>query len=116
MQIAQIDLFVRDLARAVAFYRDTLGLRETVVSENVALLDCGGIHLALRRSAEPPQNSPFYFRVDDLESSAAELRSRGLSFEREPHLVGHLPEHDVWMALFRDPEGNASGLLCERRR
>lgn len=116
VRIAQMDLLVRDLAAVAAFYRETIGLREMVVTGNLALFDCGGIRLALRRSAEPAANSPFYFRVENLDAAAAELRSRGVIFEREPHLVGRLPEHDVWMALFRDPEGNSCGLLCERRR
>src|SRR5579863_5616248 len=113
--IAQIDLFVRSLEGAAGFYRDTLGLRELAVSENLALFDCGGVRIALRRAARPKGNSPVYFRVDDMESAAAGLKSRGVILDREPHLSGRLPDHDVWIALFHDPEGNSLGLVAEVR-
>ena len=117
--IGQIEVAVRDMSRAVEFYRSRLGLRllfEPADPCNSALFDCGGVRLALRRVEEGAGNSTVYFKVGDLESAAAELKSRGVVFEREPHLVAHFPEHDLFMALFRDPEGNAIGLMSEARR
>ena len=32
-------------------------------------------------------------------------------FEREPHLVAKLPDREVWMAFFRDPDGYLVELL-----
>lgn len=118
--IGQIELAVRDMARAVEFYRSRLGFRllfELGNTGNSALFDCGGARLALRRTmADPVDNPAIFFNVNDVEAAAAELKSRGMVFDREPHLVAHLPEHDLWMALFKDSEGNTLGLMCEKRR
>jgi methylmalonyl-CoA/ethylmalonyl-CoA epimerase len=37
-------------------------------------------------------------------------------FEEEPHLVAKLPDHDLWIGAFRDPEGNLLALMSEVRR
>lgn len=118
MSIGQIDLAVRHLDRAVGFYRDQVGLRLIFASPNMAFFDCGEVRLALVPHSLDlqPMNSAIYFRVDEIEAAAADLKSRGVVFEREPHLVAHMPGHDLWMALFRDPEGNTVGLMCEQRR
>jgi len=26
-----------------------------------------------------------------------------------------MPDHELWMAFFRDPDGNLLGLMCEKR-
>lgn len=116
MTIGQIELAVRDLDGAVEFYRDKAGLRLIFASSRMAFFDCGGVRMALGRVEDdrPPANSTIYFRVSDIDAAAAELKSRGIAFEREPHLVAHLPSHDLWMAFLRDPEGNKAGLMCER--
>ncbi len=117
--IGQIDVAVRDMARAIEFYGSRVGLRllfEPSNTCNTALFDCGGTRLALRRVTEGTGNCTFYFKVGEIESAAAELKSRGVVFDREPHLVAHFPEHDLFMALFHDPEGNTIGLMSEARR
>ena len=114
--IEQIELTVRDMARAVEFYRSRLGLRLLFEPANVALFDCSGVRLALRQVEECAGNSTVYFKVGEIESAAAELKARGVVFDREPHLVAHFMEHDLFMALFRDPEGNTIGLMSEARR
>ena len=54
-----------------------------------------------------------YYKVDDIQAAATALTSRGVTFEREPHLVAKMPDHDLWMAFFRDPDGNQLALMCE---
>jgi len=34
----------------------------------------------------------------------------------EPHLIAQLPDHDLWMAFFRDPDRNLLGIMSERER
>jgi methylmalonyl-CoA/ethylmalonyl-CoA epimerase len=41
--------------------------------------------------------------------------SRGLKFDDEPHFIAKMPDHDLWLATFRDPDGNTLALMCERR-
>jgi methylmalonyl-CoA/ethylmalonyl-CoA epimerase len=115
--IGQIAATVRDLPQAVSFYRDKLGLKLLFEAPNMAFFDCGGIRLMLtpgERAAER-FNSILYFRVDDIQAASRELAARGVTFEREPHLIAKMPDHDLWMAFFRDPEDNVLALMSEIR-
>jgi len=115
--IGQIALTVRDLGPAVEFYRDKLRIGFLFQAPNMAFFDCGGIRLMLG----PPEgtgefSSILYFKVDDIQAACETLKSRGVVFEREPHLVAKMPDHDLWMAFFRDPAGNTLALMCEAKR
>ena len=117
--IGQIAITVRDVDRAVAFYRDTLRMRLLFQAPpNMAFFECGGIRLML----SPPEgttdsfSSIVYYKVGDIEAAAETLKSRGVVLEREPHFVARMPDHDLWMAFFRDPDGNMLGLMCEKKR
>ena len=33
----------------------------------------------------------------------------------EPHLIAKMPDHELWMAFFRDGEGNTLALMHEKR-
>jgi len=121
--IGQIGVTVRDLARAVEFYRDKLGLRFLFQAPAMAFFDCGGIRLLLgppaanvgaSQLAQGTFSSTVYFKVDDIEAAAAALKSRGVELERDPHFVAHMPDHDLWLAFLRDPDGNLIGLMCEK--
>lgn len=84
----------------------------------MSFLDCGGVRLALGPAGEPVHGpDPVVgFRVNEIEKSARALKSRGVVFDREPHLVAHLPERDLWMALFHDDDGNRLALIGEETR
>ena len=121
-QIGQIALTIDDLPRAVAFYRDTLGLRLLFQAPpNLAFFDCDGIRLML----SPPEtsgehsgqklSSVLYFRVEDIRAAHATLVARQVVFEGEPHLIARMPDHELWMAFFRDPSGNLMALMSEVR-
>jgi methylmalonyl-CoA/ethylmalonyl-CoA epimerase len=112
--IGQIALTVRDLSPAVEFYRDKLRIRLLFQAPNMAFFDCGGIRLMLGPSEGARERSSIlYFKVDDIQSASEALESRGVAFERAPHLVGKMPDHDLWMAFFRDPAGNTLALMSE---
>jgi methylmalonyl-CoA/ethylmalonyl-CoA epimerase len=116
--LGQIALAVTDVDRALAFYRDTLGLRLLLQVPNMAFFDCGGVRLMLSGAETAGDGKSFalYFKVPDIDSTFHELTARGVVFERDPHLLARLPDHDLWMAFFRDPSGNLLALMCERRR
>ena len=116
--IGQIAINVHDLARAVAFYRDTLGLRFLFEAPNLAFFDCGGVRLMLGPPEKPEFDHPastLYFKVADIRQATATLKSRGVAFEDEPHLIAKMPDHELWMAFFRDAERNLLGLMSEVR-
>ncbi len=117
--IGQIALTVGDVERAVKFYRDTLGIRHLFTVPRMAFFDCGGIRLLLGTSEgnEPWRSGAVvYFRVPDIEVARRALGERGVAFEVEPRLVARMPDHELWMATFRDPDGNPLELMCERRQ
>jgi catechol 2,3-dioxygenase-like lactoylglutathione lyase family enzyme len=115
--IGQIGLNVADIGRAVAFYRDVLGLRLLLEAPNMGFFDCGGIRLmlALPEVQQEAFGSTLYFKVEDIEQAVRTLESRGLAFERQPHLVARMPDHELWMAFFRDPDRNPLAMMCEKR-
>ena len=51
----------------------------------------------------------------DIHAAHAALTARGVAFEQKPHLVAKMPDHDLWMAFFRDPDENLLAVMCEVR-
>jgi len=116
--LGQIALQVTDADRSEAFYGEVLGLTRTVRSGDLAFFDCGDIRLMLQGGTRPrtPGNTLcLYFRVSDLEKAVSDLEARGLSFEGLPQRVARMPDHELWMAFFRDPDGYLLALMEERR-
>ena len=88
-KIAVVMLGTKDLARAVAFYRDVLGV--TVQSEipGFAFLDAGGMTLALsegiaRASEHIVGATEVVFSVEGVREAHAALLARGVVFLNEP--------------------------------
>lgn len=117
-RIGQIAQPVTDLDRAIAFYRDVLGLRFLFrAPPGLGFFDCHGVRLMLDGPAasQAGQGSVLYYRVDHLDAAFGALSGRGVVFEAEPHLVAKLPDHELWMAFFRDPDRNLLALMAEVR-
>ena len=118
-QIGQIAINVRDLERAVAFYRDTLGMRFLFQAPGgLAFFDCGGIRLMLGVAEKPEFSHPasiLYYRVGNIEAAYDTLARRGVNFIDSPHLIARMPTHELWMTFFRDSEENVLALMEERK-
>lgn len=115
-RLGQIAINVHDPDRAVAFYRDILGLPLLFTAGSLAFFDCGGVRLMLTPPEKPEFDHPssiLYFTVPDIASAYQEMRSRGVRFEDEPHLIAKMPNYDLWMVFFRDSEENLLALMCE---
>jgi methylmalonyl-CoA/ethylmalonyl-CoA epimerase len=106
MRIHQIAVTVRDVNRAVGFYRDSLGLTFLFRAPP-------GLMLSLPEGTAPAGNSIIYFGVDDIRATHTALVARGVGFVGEPHLIARLPDRDVWLSEFRDSEGNVLALMSE---
>ena len=119
MKIGQISMTAHDLPRAIAFYRDALGL--TFLFEappKMAFFDCGGIRLMVGVPEKEEFDHPgsvLYFKVDDIHATHAAFQERGVTFLTEPHLVAKMPDHELWLAFFQDSEGNTLALMSEVR-
>ena len=117
-QIGQIAVPVTDIDRAIAFYRDTLGMRFLFQAPpGLGFFDCGGVRLMLDApaKAQAGQASIIYYRVPDLQAAFDTLSALGAVFETKPHLIAKLPDHELWMAFLRDPDGNLLALMSEVR-
>lgn len=118
-QIGQIAIPVADVARAIAFYRDVLGMRFLFQAPpGLAFFDCAGVRLMLDAPAKAQANSyssVIYYKVPDLQAAFDTLTSRGVAFVAKPHLIARMPDHELWMAFFRDPDENLLALMSEVR-
>jgi catechol 2,3-dioxygenase-like lactoylglutathione lyase family enzyme len=118
-RIGQISITVHDLDRAVAFYREKLGLKHLFTVSKLAFFDCGGIRLmlAVPESTEfDHPSSVLYFSVDDIQIVFTSLSERGVRFEGPPHLIARMDNYDLWMAFFRDSENNVLSLMSNVAR
>jgi methylmalonyl-CoA/ethylmalonyl-CoA epimerase len=115
--IGQIAITVKQLDRAVAFYRDVLGLPFLFEAGKMAFFDCGGTRLMLGPSEnrDSTWSSIIYYMTKDIQSSAELLTVRGVQFESPPRMIAKMPDHELWMAFFRDSEGNLAALMSEVR-
>jgi catechol 2,3-dioxygenase-like lactoylglutathione lyase family enzyme len=118
-KISNVMLGVRDLPRAVAFYRDKLGLAVQFEIPGFAFLSAGPVTLCLSESlaralAKPDQPlggvAELVFSVDDIELAFAALSGRGVNFIRTPH---HVTEAQ-WAANFEDPDGHKLSIFGPR--
>ena len=121
--IGHAHLFVRDLARSVAFYKDYLGLQVTeITGETTAFLTSGAAHHELALSAlgmaalDPaPQSVGLFhlaFDVPDKRRFAlaySKLTEGGITVSPVDHKIG-------WGAYFKDPDGNLLEIYCDTRR
>jgi methylmalonyl-CoA/ethylmalonyl-CoA epimerase len=120
--LRQISQPAQDVERAVAFYRDVLGLSLIARFGDLAFFDLGGSRLLVSPDAEARTGSVLYFAVQDIDATQAELRGRGVVFEGEAQLIfadtagtfGPAGEEE-WMSFFRDSEGNLLALSARRR-
>ena len=119
-EIGQIAITVGDVAKATGFYRDVLGLKFLFpAGPNMAFLAAGPVRLMLatpQGAGEVGKNSILYFKVDDIHATHAAIVARGAAKASEPRLIARMPDHDLWMAAVRDPEGNVIELMSEVRR
>jgi catechol 2,3-dioxygenase-like lactoylglutathione lyase family enzyme len=111
---------VDDLAEAVRFYGETLGVRTTVIDDENGLLL---LHLAgdrdvlVYRKADhtPATYTMLNFPVDDIEAAVDELAGRGVEFERYDGAPqderGIARGAGPLIAWFTDPAGNIISVL-----
>jgi methylmalonyl-CoA/ethylmalonyl-CoA epimerase len=116
-RVAQLLVPVDDFDRGVAFYRDTLGFRFLFSAPpQMAFFECGGVRLlvgVLPEGERAQRGSAIYFRVPDIHAVHTTLKSRGVDFRAEPHVVHRTPQAELWLAEFVDPYGNPLTLMSE---
>ncbi len=94
--------FVADMNKAVAFYRDTLGLELKFESPFWSEFATGETTLALHPASEenPAGGIQLGLGVDDLDAFYNRREELGIAFTQAPENV-----HGIPIARFRDSEG-----------
>ncbi|QSO52700.1 VOC family protein [Alicyclobacillus curvatus] len=115
-RVGQISMTVHDVDRAVAFYRDVLGLPFVWQTAGMAFFMCGDVRLMLSVPEKAEFDHPgsiIYYAVDDIYETYEELKSKGVEFHGDPHEIGKLGSVTVYMAFFNDSEGNMLAIQAE---
>ena len=117
--IGQIAITVKNIDTALPFYRDVLGLAFLFrPAPTLAFLAAGTVRIMLstpQGAGTVGGNSVLYFKVSDIEMAYAAIVKRGAAEADAPHLIAKMPDHDLWMAFVRDPDGNLVGMMEEKR-
>lgn len=118
-RLAQVALPTRDVDRSEAFYGTALGLRKLFRYGDLIFFDCGGVRLLLEKTNNSDlfvPNGVYYFSVADIDVARTDLQSRGVIFKDRTHVIASMPDHDLWMTFFDDPDGNGLALMMEAPR
>lgn len=118
--LRQVAQRVDDMDRAVAFYRDVVGLRLIARFDppGLAFFDLGTSRMLLEHGGP---SAMLYLGVDDVAATTERLREAGVVIESEPHVI-HVDDAGQFgppggaeeMAFFRDSEGNLVALAGRR--
>lgn len=113
-----IIVFVSDMQRSVAFYRDVLGLPLKFTSPGWTEFNTGATTIALhktggdglpRQSLPPAGNAHIGFMVDDIQSAYEALKVQGASFSLPPQKQNS----GAVLAVLQDPDG--FGITIQQR-
>jgi methylmalonyl-CoA/ethylmalonyl-CoA epimerase len=120
--LRQVAQHVDDLDRAVAFYRNVVGLEliACFAPPGLAFFKLGATRLLLEVGAP---SAVLYLDVDDVTVATESLKAKGVAIEAEPRVI-HVdvdgqfgpPGESEEMSFFRDSEGNLVGLAGRRLR
>ena len=124
-RIGHVHLKVADLDRAIAFYRDVLGLElQARYGSQAAFLSAGGYHHHIglntwesRGGSRPPRGTTGLYHVAILYPNRREL-ARALKRLLDHGVpIGGASDHGVSEAIYlRDPDGNGVELYADRPR
>ncbi len=117
-KIGQIAITVTDLVRAKNFYQTTLGMQFLFDAGQLCFFQCGDVRLMIA-TGDPNAlrgGTILYFKVDDIHAVHGALLDGGVEMMQAPHRIARMPDHDLWMAFLKDPDGNVIGLMSELPR
>jgi predicted enzyme related to lactoylglutathione lyase len=118
MRVSMIALGVKDTARSIKFYGETLGFQLVAEPEpgEVAVFQAGGVQITLNRPLGKAAGSAIVgaieviLTVDSVVTTHGKLVERGCTFIKEPREVFT----GTWAATFTDPDGHRLTILGPR--
>ena len=117
--LGQVSLLALDIARAEAFYRETLRLPHVFTFGDLAFFAAGETRIFLRAvpADEWRPGSILYLTVDEIGAAHGALEAAGVTFSGAPHRIHtHDDGTEEWMAFFDDSEGNTLALMSRVAR
>lgn len=115
-RVAQIGVPVKDINRALDFYKEKLGLSLLFNTDSMAFFDCGGLQIMLtlpEREGFAYSSSVIYFQVENIKEDYERLAEIGVTFTGKPHVVAKMGQTETWMVFFKDTEDNTHALMSE---
>jgi len=115
-RIAQVSRQVNDIAQAVEWYKNVLGLPHLYTYGDLALFECGGTRLFLtsRTNEGSAGQSILYFSTPNIAMAYEQLVALGVIFRGAPHMIHrHDSGVEEWMAFFEDPDGQPLALMSQ---
>ena len=108
-------IWSEDLNNLLPFYRDVVGLKTSIETPGFVVLGepngpaiALGTHSEVHGKAKEPARHIVGLETDDIKAEATRLKGAGVEFIEEPNAPGG---DGVWVATFKDPEGNLLQLL-----
>ncbi len=116
LKVSMISLGVKDTARSIAFYAQTLGMQMIGQPGEVTLFQAGSVQIALNHPLGDASGSVMVgaveviFSVEGVAAAHRQLAERGCTFIRDPHEVFA----GTWAATLTDPDGHRLTILGPR--
>ena len=113
-EFLQVAVSTADLARATAFYRDTLGLPFLFEVSGMAFFQVGAMRLMVGDAGpgfKPASGSVLYFNAPDLPPLATALEAKGVRFVEAAQTLQQTDAGDLMLRIFQDPDGNYLALM-----
>ena len=115
-KVGQIGVPVKDLNRALDFYKGKLGLSLLFNSDTMAFFECNGLRLMLSLPEKKEfaySSSVIYFQVINIKETYERLVGQEVTFIDKPHVVAKMEQTETWMVFFKDTEDNTHALMSE---
>ncbi|KMY28969.1 glyoxalase [Lysinibacillus xylanilyticus] len=115
-KIGQIGVPVKDLNRAIDFYKEKLDLSLLFNTNNMAFFECNGLRLMLTLPEKEEfalLSSVIYYEVSNIKDTYERLLGKEVTFIDEPHVVAKMGQTETWMVFFKDTEDNTLALMSE---
>lgn len=107
--IGQLHVPTKDQARAVAFYRDVLGIPFRFEVPGMAFFQLGEIMLMLGPATSAEFDHPaslIYYDVEDIHAAWKTLMAAGVEAIHAPAVAHREGAREMWLAPFWDSERN----------
>lgn len=109
--LAYVIVYVKDTKKALAFYRDVLGMKVRFDDNGWVEMETGAVTLALHADEKHKVDQAVgpvpVFSVEDIYAAYEGLKNKGVKFDKELQVVCEGEEGKVGKSAdFRDPDGN----------